>query len=392
MTDVSLDPDQSQSATAEDIVKLYAEADVHGTRYRDFSASRKEARGQFRRRLIREQAERAEAKQRLPLAQRTGDDVRSEALDRPPRGEPILSAEASAAIALHHPPKESVTPGPRWYALQSVSPALSGVSAAPLTPLTNVEQRPSLFAVFSLAGGVGKTCLIATLGRALSALGERVLLADTSTYGLLHFYFGSREFKPGVLRTFSPHETDGNAPVQVLNLTQDPHAIGVAERDPLLQELVLRGRDTNRILLDVATADQETTRWLFSLRPTILLPILPDVTSVASLGLLEKFFAGAVDPDVSSPAPFYVLNQFDAALALHVDVRETLKQRLGERLLPFVLRRSPSVSEALAEGMTVIDYAPGSEAAEDYWKLAAWLRSLAVPASIAHREARWLER
>ncbi len=54
-----------------------------------------------------------------------------------------------------------------------------------------------MVAVFSLAGGVGKTCLVATLGRALAALGEHVLLADTAVYGPLPLYFGSREFKPG---------------------------------------------------------------------------------------------------------------------------------------------------------------------------------------------------
>jgi cellulose synthase operon protein YhjQ len=391
MTDASLDPDQS--TTAEDIVKLYSEANVHGTRYRDFSASRKEARGQFRRRLIREQAERAAAEQRP--AQRMGAEVRSNELDSPAAGERLLSAEAAPATEMRPPPKEGVSPGSRWYALQSVSPALGGTPAAtltPLTPLTSVEHCPPLFAVFSLAGGVGKTCVVATLGRALSALGERVLLAETSAYGLLHLYFGSREFKPGVLRTFSPHGTDSYAPVQLLNLTHDLDSVATDERDLLLQELVRGGRDTNRILLDVATAGQEITRRLFSLRPTILLPVLPDVNSVASLGLLEKFFAGAVGPDAPMSAPFYVLNQFDAALPLHVDVRETLKQRLGERLLPFVLRRSSLVSEALAEGLTVIDYDPGSGAAEDYWKLAGWLRSIAAPASITHREARWLER
>lgn len=390
MTDVSLDPDQS--TTAEDIVKLYSEANLHGTQYRDFSASRKEARGQFRRRLMREQAERPGAELRLAPAQRIGSEARSSELNRPSHGEPILLTDAAPATDLPLPPKESVTQSPRWYALQSPSSALGRAPAPPLTRATNKKQRPPMMAVFSLAGGVGKTCLIATLGRALSALGERVLLADTSIYGPLHFYFGSREFKPGVLRTFSPHEADSNPPVQVLNLTQDPNSAAVDERSALLEELVQDVRDTSRILLDVATAGQEITRRLLSLQPTILLPILPDVNSVASLGLLEKFFASSLDPGVPKSAPFYVLNQFDAAVPLHVDVRETLKQRLGEQLLPFVLRRSRSVSEALAEGMTVIDYEPGSEAAEDYWKLAGWLRSLAAPASTTRHEARWLER
>jgi cellulose biosynthesis protein BcsQ len=84
------------------------------------------------------------------------------------------------------------------------------------------------------------------------------------------------------------------------------------------------------------------------------------------------------------------LNQFDASSPLHLDVRAILQQQLGDRLLPLVLRRSPAVSEALAEGMTVIDYAPGSEVAEDYRTLAGWLRSFAAPAVASG--VRWSER
>ncbi len=51
---------------------------------------------------------------------------------------------------------------------------------------------------------MGKTSLVATLGRALSARGERVLLVDTAAFGLLPFFFGARDQRPGVLRTFSP--------------------------------------------------------------------------------------------------------------------------------------------------------------------------------------------
>ena len=90
--------------------------------------------------------------------------------------------------------------------------------------------------------------------------------------------------------------------------------------------------------------------------------------------------------------PMYILNQFDASLPLHLDVREVMRQQLGDRLLPFVIRRSPSVSEALAEGMTVMDYAPGSPVAEDYMNLAGWLRSLSAPAAQSFRGVRWSER
>jgi len=90
--------------------------------------------------------------------------------------------------------------------------------------------------------------------------------------------------------------------------------------------------------------------------------------------------------------PQYVLNQFDSSLPLHLDVREVLREQLGERLLPFVLRRAPAVSEALAEGMTVMDYAPNSSVAEDFSSLAGWVKSLAAPASAGFRGVRWSER
>jgi MinD-like ATPase involved in chromosome partitioning or flagellar assembly len=50
------------------------------------------------------------------------------------------------------------------------------------------------------------------------------------------------------------------------------------------------------------------------------------------------------------------------------------------------------VSEALAEGMTVMDYAPNSTAAEDFGNLAGWVKSLSAPASSGFRGVRWSER
>ena len=69
-----------------------------------------------------------------------------------------------------------------------------------------------------------------------------------------------------------------------------------------------------------------------------------------------------------------------------------LREQLGERLLPFALRRTQAVSEALAEGMTVVDYAPNSTVAEDYGNLAGWVKSVAAPASTGYRGVRWSEK
>jgi cellulose biosynthesis protein BcsQ len=87
--------------------------------------------------------------------------------------------------------------------------------------------------------------------------------------------------------------------------------------------------------------------------------------------------------------PYYVLNQFDTSLPLHLDVREVLRRKLGDRLLRFAIRRSQAVSEALAEGMTVVDYAPDAAVSQDYMDVASWLRSVSPPAKAEFPGQQW---
>jgi cellulose biosynthesis protein BcsQ len=413
MTEKSSDADQN--ATPKDIATLYSRANMQGTRYLDFSASRKEVRSQFHHRMAREQAERAgAAQQAMALPRQPREQIQAPQFQAPPgpheppahRG-PFRVPEAAPQAEMREvpanraaAPRRERQPLPpdgvptRWFALQTVFSTAGGTVPTPPAPQMSSGPLPPMVAVFSLAGGVGKTCLVATLGRALSTLGEHVLLADTAAYGLLPFYFGSRDSKPGVVRTFSSPGDPGNggegeAPVYVLNLDPKYYPGDGGQQDALLGTLVQDGRGASRILVDIATASREVTSRLLLLRPTVLVPLLPDISSLGSLVSLEAFLA---DRNRGAAETLYVLNQFDAALSLHRDIREMLQQQLGDRLLPLVLRRSPAVSEALAEGMTVIDYAPSSAAAEDYRALADWLRDFAAPAIVGYGGVRWSER
>jgi cellulose synthase operon protein YhjQ len=277
----------------------------------------------------------------------------------------------------------------RWFALKGV---FSGnTPQVEVAPVQSASRAPVL-AVFSLAGGVGKTSLVATLGRALSARGERVLLVDTAAFGLLPFFFGARDQRPGVLRTFTPPGVSGDAPIQML--TVDPDTLGPenAPQETLTQEISRNSRSASRVMVDLATASGAITRRVLRMSPTVLVPVIPDMSSVVSVGSIDAFFQRNVSASGQPIMPFYILNQFDPSLPLHLDVREVLREQLGDRLLPFALRRTPAVSEALAEGMTVVDYAPNSTVAEDFGALAAWVKSLAAPATNGFRGVRWSER
>ena len=395
-------PEPEENAISDDIAALYGRAQLQGTRYWDFSASREEVQGQFRHRIAREHAERAAAGSAFarptaaPLTSRQFYSAPAPAAENtaPARNGPVLAPEPGAAASATQPRKSPETPAgypqpseaTRWYALHSViAPAIEPPRSLPL----GSEQRPPILAVVSFAGGVGKTCVVATLGRALSSFAENVLLADVNVGGPLPFYYGAHASKPGVLRTFTPpsspsSRSESQVPVQLLSLQADRNAGDDNEYDPLLARLVRGGRGVSRILVDVATANWDVVNRLLALRPTLLVPILPDINSVASLAPLEAF--------LSDQKCFYLLNQFDPSLTLHLDVLAMLQQRLGSRLLPVVVRRSAAVSESLAEGLTVIDYAPDSPAAEDYRHLADWLRGVAAPAALSRGGVRWSER
>jgi cellulose synthase operon protein YhjQ len=277
----------------------------------------------------------------------------------------------------------------RWFALRGVFDG--SVPPVEVSPAPSAARAPSL-AVFSLAGGVGKTSLVATLGRALSARGERVLLVDTAAFGLLPFFFGATDQRPGVLRTFTPPGMSSDAPIQLVTIDADVLGSEMTGQESLSGEIQSYARGASRILVDLATASGATTRRIMRMDPMVLVPVVPDMNSVVSVSSIDAFFEHNSSPYSRPGLPYYVLNQFDPSLPLHLDVREVLREQLGERLLAFALRRAQSMSEALAEGMTVLDYAPSSSLAEDFSTLAGWLKSISSPATTSYRGLRWSER
>jgi cellulose biosynthesis protein BcsQ len=268
---------------------------------------------------------------------------------------------------------------PRWFALKSAFD-----HSQETQPQRAPEMRAPLLTLFSLAGGVGKTSIVATLGRALSATGER----------LLPFYFGASEQRLGAVRTFLPPAGGQDAPISLVSYDLQQRIGDAAAQEWIGEELSKNGKTMQRVLVDLTASAAWAAGLLARMNSIMLVPVTPDMNSVISLQGVDKFFAGMLDGGGQAVQPFYLLNRFDESLSLHLDVREVLRQKLGDRLLPFAIRRWEGVSEALAEGMTVIDYAPESAVAVDYMNLLEWLRtqSVAAAAPAGFRNARWSER
>lgn len=402
----------------------HAWARQHGAKHRDFQAARMQARERVRMRVQRAiQEERQRVRQQAENWRAAGltgmldqeHDAQNESMaligeseastavqsgphhDEEPASRPVWLGPHSPEIAgypLPQAPPDSLQGvrdhlASRWFALKGL------FEEAVPQPLPSSTPEPALtspmLAVFSLAGGVGKTSLVANLARNLSARGERVLLVETAPSGLLPCFFGARDRRPGVLRTFAPPDGETDAPVQTIALNADALTPDVSGYDPLAAEIAHRAQTTGRVIVDIATASASVARRVLRMAPMVLVPVVPDMNSVVNAGFIDCLFHRKSDPAANFSEVYYVLNQFDPSLPLHLDVREVLRERLGDRLLPFTLRRTPAISEALAEGMTLLDYAPTSAAAEDFNSLAAWVKARSAPARAA-RGKRWTEK
>jgi cellulose synthase operon protein YhjQ len=276
----------------------------------------------------------------------------------------------------------------RWFALKGVFKH-TGPELPAMPPARPVEGRMPLLAVFSLAGGVGKTSLTATLGRAFASQGEKVLLTDTTSRGLLPYYFGERELRVGEVHTFHPPAGSPGAPLSLVIYDAASMSADERQQEVLTDEILRIGQGNHRLVLDLSSGSSWLVRRMVELHPVVLVPMTGDMNSVTSLHAVERVFQSIADREGRPMLPYYVLNQFDTSLPLHLDVREVLRRKLGERLLRFVIRRSQAVSEALAEGMTVVDYAPDAPVSQDYMDVATWLRSVSPPAKAEFRGQQW---
>ena len=294
-----------------------------------------------------------------------------------------IAKDESEAAAVPQP-DESL---PRWLALREVLERTSQ-NAVTAAPLETPEIRTPVLAVFSIAGGVGATSLVAALGRALSAEGEKVALIDTTSQALLPFYFGGKELRAGLIRTWSPPEDTGEPISLSLHDATQMNGNEEAQQD-LIQQVCSSGIGAERMLIDLSPSSTWLLRKLASLGPAVLVPLVPSMDSVIRLESTERLFRELSRGHAHQLLPYYVLNHFNALQPLHQDVRSALRRRLGERLLQIAIGNSPAVAEAVAEGMTVLDYTPAAGVAQDYRNLAGWLKGVSPPRSAEAANTRW---
>jgi cellulose synthase operon protein YhjQ len=259
----------------------------------------------------------------------------------------------------------------RWSAIQDA------FSPDPLTQPAGVAAHtlpPGSISIFGVGGGVGKTTIAANLARVLTGAGESVLLAGLSPDSILPLYFGARSVPGSGLRSFL---LPGNPGRGSLHLYLDSPARnddqeGKDVLDRLCAQADVAQGDLNRAILVFPAGAPAPLLSVLRNTSISLAIVVPDLVCAIGVGKLLRFFRGCQDQLV---APYFLINKFDSARPLHQEMRNRLHEQLGARLLPLVIRRSDDVEDAPLAGMTVIDYAPATNVAQDFEQLADWVVS-----------------
>lgn len=223
--------------------------------------------------------------------------------------------------------------------------------------------------LFSMVGGVGGTSLAAGLARVLASCGERVMLADAGGHSLLPSYFGGRGSRQGVVRKFLAPAASNSEAISMLSLNVESFAWNDEELDRIFVEFTREASAFDRVIWDMGNAPVEWCTRLLRQGARVIVPLLPTAKCLIQLSATEAILQkGKAMGELKHWQ--YILNQFDERDPAHVNIAGRFRAQLGERLLPFMLRSSPLVDEALLCGKTVVDHAPACPLVGDLWRLA----------------------
>jgi len=269
--------------------------------------------------------------------------------------------------------------GPIAADVQAPRVLLPHASAAP-PKVPGLLRAPSRLAVFNHKGGTGKTTTSVSLAAGLAARGLRVLLVDTDSQGNVSVSLGVKPEKTlyhVLVMGLRPEQ----AAVRVrpnLDLVPSNETLAAAElylagrqnRDRILRERLApayEGYDV--VLLDCSPSLSLLNQNALVAADGIIVPVACDFLSLVGVRQVIKTVKN-VNSLLHHPVQIHgVLPTFyDARARICRDAVDALREHFGDRVLP-PIRSATRLKEAPAQGKTIFEFAPESNAAEDYQRI-----------------------
>lgn len=257
-------------------------------------------------------------------------------------------------------------------------------------------------AIINQKGGVGKTTTTANLGAALAQAGKRVLLVDLDPQSHLTLHLGvDPATRPNgtyeALTQSMPLERVRRKVAKNLWMVgshidlaaTEIELVSVVGREVILRDLLEAHKaHYDYVLMDCPPSLGVLTLNALSAANEIFIPLQPHYLALHGLSkLLEtvSLVARRINPPLRVTGVIVCMHEAGTRLASEVleDVASFLHASeqsnspwAGARVFGTVIRRNIKLAECPSHGMTIFDYAPRSNGAEDYAALACEVRAM----------------
>ncbi len=245
----------------------------------------------------------------------------------------------------------------------------------------------NVLSVVSAKGGVGKSTVAANLAVALHDLGHPVLAVDLDPQNGLRFHFS---FEVAAGNGLSSSAGDAGALAGLAEMTPSGVALVPYGQCDEAQRLAFEGQLAHRpawladalsslnladnaiVVIDTPPGPSVYMTQALTAASLAIAVTLPDAGSYVTLPQMRSLFESYC---VGRPAFLdygFVVNQVDQGRQLSRDVATMLRASFGDRIVGRI-HQDQAISEALAFGQSVFQYAPHSEGARDIMACARWI-------------------
>jgi chromosome partitioning protein len=316
-------------------------------------------------------------------------ELRQNELELPGDAEPLPELEPLATSRLTERVPPALPPAIAPQAHHETPPP-------PRAERTNVRRlrpgKPQVLAVFNHKGGTGKTTTSVQVAAGLAEKGARVLLVDTDGQGnvatslaltsersLYHVIVMGLSLEQAVI------EARPNLDVLPSNETlaaAELYLAGQKRRDRVLAQRLERARDFyDYVIVDCSPSLSLMNQNALAFADAVLCPVACDYLSLVGVRQVLRTIKQVNRILGHSVALWGVLpTQFDTRARICREALETLRQNFGDVCLQPIHYVS-RVKEAPSVGKTLFEYAPTSNATEDYWRVVEKLLSSTAAAT-----------